>query len=148
MPVPQPRPAPQPAPRPHYDDPTNLYVGGLPLAMGEGPLRALFEPVGLVVDVKVITDRATGLSRGFGFVRMADIPSAEAAIASLNGYLVWPSCVGPCSLPRAWVLAMTPVLSLIRMFALDSGLLLTRALALNSVLSIAREALLLDLFFR
>eukprot|EP00884_Botryococcus_braunii_P013705 jgi/Botrbrau1/22335/Bobra.0002s0014.1 len=56
--------------------------------MAEGPLRALFEPVGLVVDVKVITDRATGLSRGFGFVRMADIASAEAAVAALNGYMV------------------------------------------------------------
>lgn len=93
MPVPQPRPVPQPAPRPQYDDPCNLYVGGLPLAMGEGPLRALFEPVGLVVDVKVITDRSTGMSRGFGFVRMADIPSSEAAINSLNGYLVGPFCL-------------------------------------------------------
>lgn len=61
----------------------NIYVGNLPFSVTEDALRELFEPFGEIQSVKLITDRETGRSRGFGFVEM-DNADADAAIKSLN----------------------------------------------------------------
>jgi RNA recognition motif-containing protein len=62
-----------------------LFVGGLSWDTDEAGLRAAFEPFGSVNDVKVITDRETGRSRGFGFVGFDDTQSADDAIAQMDG---------------------------------------------------------------
>ncbi len=62
-----------------------LYVGGLPYQTNEQDLQDLFAPVGQVVSATVITDRATGRSKGFGFVEMSSDQEAHAAIERLNG---------------------------------------------------------------
>ena len=62
-----------------------LYVGGLPYQTTENDLISLFEQIGQVTSVTVITDRETGRSKGFGFVEMSDGKEAEAAINALNG---------------------------------------------------------------
>lgn len=63
----------------------NLYVGNLSFDTTEDTLRLLFEAHGEVTSVKVITDRMTGRSRGFGFVEMSSDEAAAAAISDLNG---------------------------------------------------------------
>lgn len=63
----------------------NIYVGNLPHATSEDALRKLFEQFGKVEKAKIITDRDTGQSRGFGFVDMPSSDEAQAAIAKLNG---------------------------------------------------------------
>ena len=60
-----------------------LYVGNLPWSIVNQELEDLFSSYGTVTSAKIITDRATGRSRGFGFVEMSD--GAEAAIEALNG---------------------------------------------------------------
>ena len=62
-----------------------LFVGSLSWNTDDHGLRAAFEPFGDVTDAKVITDRDTGRSRGFGFVTFADPASAKAALAEMNG---------------------------------------------------------------
>ena len=62
----------------------NLYVGNLPFQTTENDLAELFSPYGTVVGAKIITDRETGRSRGFGFVEMAERSEGEQAITSLN----------------------------------------------------------------
>jgi RNA recognition motif-containing protein len=62
-----------------------LYVGNLPFSMTEEELRELFEQHGSTVSVRVITDRETGRSRGFGFVEFEDESSAEKALQALDG---------------------------------------------------------------
>ena len=62
----------------------NLFVGNLPFSTSDHDLRGLFEPFGQVDSARVITDRETGRSRGFGFVEMAD-DAARAAIEELDG---------------------------------------------------------------
>ncbi|MEW6357518.1 MAG: RNA-binding protein [Planctomycetota bacterium] len=62
----------------------NLYVGGLSYEAKEAELRQLFEQHGEVTSAKVITDRDTGRSKGFGFVEMATQEGAEAAIKQLD----------------------------------------------------------------
>ena len=62
-----------------------LYVGGLPYSVTDEQLTELFEPHGTVESAKVITDRYTDRSRGFGFVEMSTQAEAEAAIQALNG---------------------------------------------------------------
>ncbi len=62
-----------------------LYIGGLSYDTNEDGLREAFAEVGEVVSAAVITDRATGRSRGFGFVEMADEAAADAAIAKFDG---------------------------------------------------------------
>lgn len=64
---------------------TKLFVGSIAWATTDASLRAAFEQFGEVVDAKVITDRETGRSRGFGFVTMADEASAQSAIEGMNG---------------------------------------------------------------
>ena len=62
-----------------------LYVGNLAYAMGDADLQKLFAAHGTVRSAQVITDRATGQSKGFGFVEMGTDQEAQAAIAGLNG---------------------------------------------------------------
>lgn len=64
---------------------TKLYVGGLAWATTDDSLQAAFASVGTVVSAKVITDKETGRSRGFGFVEMSSAEEATAAIAAWNG---------------------------------------------------------------
>lgn len=63
----------------------NIYVGNLSYSMSESELRDAFAGFGEVSSVKVLMDRETGRSRGFGFVEMPNQSEAEAAIAQLNG---------------------------------------------------------------
>jgi len=62
----------------------NIYVGNLPWSVGDDGLRELFEEIGSVQGARVILDRETGQSRGFGFVEMSDEDGAKA-IETLNG---------------------------------------------------------------
>jgi RNA recognition motif-containing protein len=62
-----------------------IFVGNFSFSLTEGELRSLFEPFGSVDSVTVVTDRATGRSRGFGFVEMPNAEEAEKAITGLNG---------------------------------------------------------------
>jgi RNA recognition motif-containing protein len=62
-----------------------LYVGNFSFDMTERTLRELFEPFGTVSEVKLITDRETGQSRGFGFVTMGNVSEGNAAIQGLDG---------------------------------------------------------------
>jgi RNA recognition motif-containing protein len=63
----------------------NIFAGSLPYSLGEAELKALFEAYGEVSSVKLINDRETGRSKGFGFVEMTDDESAQNAITALNG---------------------------------------------------------------
>lgn len=62
-----------------------LYAGNLPFTMTDDELRDLFAEAGQVSSAKVITDRATGQSRGFGFVEMETKLEGQKAISMLNG---------------------------------------------------------------
>jgi RNA recognition motif-containing protein len=62
-----------------------LYVGGLPYSVTEGRLQEIFAAHGTVESARVITDRFTGQSRGFGFVEMSSGGEAQKAIQALNG---------------------------------------------------------------
>jgi RNA recognition motif-containing protein len=62
-----------------------LYVGSLPYSTTEQELSELFAAHGTVQSAKVISDRYTGQSRGFGFVEMSTDEEAQKAIAALNG---------------------------------------------------------------
>lgn len=61
-----------------------LYVGGLSWNTDESNLRSTFEQYGELDEVKVISDRDTGRSRGFGFVTFADGEQAQQAISAMN----------------------------------------------------------------
>lgn len=63
----------------------NLYVGNLSYRLTEDQLREAFEEYGNVSSCTIIKDRATGQSKGFGFIEMPERAEAEAAINSLNG---------------------------------------------------------------
>jgi RNA recognition motif-containing protein len=62
-----------------------LYVGNLPFSATDESLQEMFAQSGSVTSAKIIMDRDTGRSKGFGFVEMANDDEAEAAIAALNG---------------------------------------------------------------
>lgn len=62
-----------------------LYVGGLPYSATEQELSDLFAQHGEVASTRIITDKFTGQSRGFGFVEMSSDSEAQAAISALNG---------------------------------------------------------------
>jgi len=62
----------------------NIYVGNLPYDVGETQLSELFSQYGQVQAASVIMDRATGRSRGFGFVEMPNADEAQQAIDALN----------------------------------------------------------------
>jgi len=63
----------------------NIYVGNLSYQMSETELRDAFAAFGEVSSVKILMDRETGRSRGFGFVEMPNQGEAESAITQLNG---------------------------------------------------------------
>ena len=63
----------------------NIYVGNLAYSVTEDDLRDAFARFGEIKSVNLIIDRATGQSKGFGFVEMNDSAAAEEAIKSLNG---------------------------------------------------------------
>lgn len=67
------------------EHPVNLYVGNLNFDTTESDLRTAFSAHGTVTSVRVITDRDTGNSRGFGFVEMDDSEAAQSAMTALNG---------------------------------------------------------------
>lgn len=62
----------------------NIYVGNLPYSTTDEDLRAAFAAYGSVTSARVVFDRETGRSRGFGFVEMANSSEALAAIEALN----------------------------------------------------------------
>ncbi len=63
----------------------NIYVSNLGFNVQDGDLKEFFTPFGEVTSAKVINDRETGKSRGFGFVEMSDDAAAKKAIAELDG---------------------------------------------------------------
>lgn len=66
----------------------NIFVGSLPFSIDEADLRESFEAYGTVDSVKIITDKFTGRSKGFGFVEMPNDEEAQKAIDELNGATV------------------------------------------------------------
>jgi RNA recognition motif-containing protein len=62
-----------------------LYVSNLAYSVGKADLEQLFAPFGTLGSVQLITDRASGKSKGFGFIEMGSDSEAQAAIAGLNG---------------------------------------------------------------
>lgn len=67
---------------------TNLFVGNLPYSFDDSKLTDLFVQAGSVASAKVITDKYSGRSRGFGFVQMSSDEETKQAIEKLNGYQV------------------------------------------------------------
>ncbi len=63
----------------------NIYVGNLDYKVDENDLKDVFQEFGTVESSKVITDKFTGKSKGFGFVTMEDDEQAKNAIEELNG---------------------------------------------------------------
>jgi RNA recognition motif-containing protein len=66
----------------------NIYVSNLPFSVADEDLRSYFAEYGEVTSAKVIMDKYTNRSKGFGFVEMSDDTAAEKAIAELNGATV------------------------------------------------------------
>ncbi len=62
----------------------NIYVGNLSWSMTDGDLEGLFTPYGAVTSAKILKDKMSGRSKGFGFVEMTDDEAAKTAIANLN----------------------------------------------------------------
>ena len=67
---------------------TKIYVGNLPYSVDDNALQSNFSEFGAVSSAKVMMDRDTGRSKGFGFVEMASAEEAQAAIQALNGVSV------------------------------------------------------------
>ena len=65
--------------------PMNKYAGSLSFELTEAELKAAFEAFGAVSSARIIMDRYSGRSKGFGFVEMPNETEAKAAIAALNG---------------------------------------------------------------
>jgi RNA recognition motif-containing protein len=63
----------------------NIFVGGLPFKVDEKELREIFEKFGEPSAVKLIIDKQSGRSKGFGFVEMEDEEAAQQAIEALDG---------------------------------------------------------------
>lgn len=64
---------------------TNLFVGSIAYSVNDDQLKDFFSSAGSVVSAKVIVDRETGRSKGFGFVEMASDEEAQKAVKELNG---------------------------------------------------------------
>jgi len=63
----------------------NLFIGSLAYATSDDTLKAFFETIGEVTSARVITDRDSGRSKGFGFVEFADEANNQKAVDQLNG---------------------------------------------------------------
>ena len=63
----------------------NIFIAGLSFKVNDADLASIFEEYGTITSAKVITDRQSGRSKGYGFVEIADDEAAEKAIAELNG---------------------------------------------------------------
>ena len=63
----------------------NIYVGNLPYSIDRDQLREIFAAYGEVAAARIVNDRETGRSKGFGFVEMGNDAQARAAIEALNG---------------------------------------------------------------
>ena len=63
----------------------NIFVAGLSFKANDSDLASLFEEYGTVTSAKVVTDRHSGRSKGYGFVELTEDDAAEKAIAELNG---------------------------------------------------------------
>ncbi len=63
----------------------NIFIGSLPFAVKDEALKELFATYGEVSSARVVTDKFTGRSKGFGFVEIEDEVAAKKAIAELNG---------------------------------------------------------------
>ena len=63
----------------------NIYIANLPYSTDRDQLREIFAAYGEVESARVVTDRETGRSKGFGFVEMPDNAQAQAAVDALNG---------------------------------------------------------------
>jgi len=63
----------------------NIFIAGLSYSVNDDQLRELFASYGEIASAKIITDRATGRSKGYGFVEIEDQEAAERAINELNG---------------------------------------------------------------
>ena len=66
----------------------NIYVGNLSYKLKEDGLKAMFDGFGEVESVKIIMDRFSGKSKGFGFIEMPDNSEADQAIKALNGKFI------------------------------------------------------------
>ena len=66
----------------------NIYIGNLSYTVTEDSLRAMFAEFGEVESAKIIMDRFTNRSKGFGFIEMPDNSEADQAIKALNGKLI------------------------------------------------------------
>lgn len=66
----------------------NIYIGNLAFNITEESLRSMFEAFGEIESAKVIKDRFTGRSKGFGFVEMPSNSEADQAIKALNGKFI------------------------------------------------------------
>ncbi len=66
----------------------NIYVGNLPYGVADADLQDIFEKYGAIDKAKVIMDRESGRSKGFGFVEMPNDDEAQEAIEALDGYSV------------------------------------------------------------
>ncbi len=62
-----------------------LYVGSLPFSTTEEELHELFSSYGAITSVRIVTDKFTGMSKGFGFVEMESADDAKKAVDGLNG---------------------------------------------------------------
>lgn len=64
----------------------NIYVANIPFKASESDLKELFEQHGEVTSAKIVMDKLTNRSRGFGFIEMVDSEAGKQAIQELNGY--------------------------------------------------------------
>merc|ERR1712238_80065 len=81
----EPRPVGDRPPFRRFNEGFRLYVGNLPWSFDDFDLQDTFGEFGTIVDAKVITDRETGRSRGFGFVTMSSEEELDRAIGELDG---------------------------------------------------------------
>uniref|UniRef100_A0A1D1YVA8 Nucleolin n=1 Tax=Anthurium amnicola TaxID=1678845 RepID=A0A1D1YVA8_9ARAE len=78
-------PPPPPNPPPQADPSTNLFVSGLSKRTTTDGLREAFSKFGQIVQARVVTDRISGYSKGFAFVRYTTLEEANAAIEGMHG---------------------------------------------------------------
>jgi RNA recognition motif-containing protein len=72
----------------------NIFVGGLPFKVDERELKEIFEKYGELTSVKLIIDKQSGRSKGFGFVEMADDEAGQQAIDALDGTELYGRTIG------------------------------------------------------